>query len=418
MDIKEFYRLEKNHIIDNCTACGMCVKGCPIIVKTPLKEIKPKVIQKAVKNFLADGRDGPILRDRVLSCMECFKCVEGMCPQGLNPLRALEIAKWEIGRRDPELFPAYDTRDPELSHRVLASIQTTPVEYQRILTPSPPKKARYVFFPGCNVYFQPEKLLNAMDVMGIIDPDYAFVPGLDVCCGDCHAWYGRPERVEDAIEGLIAAAAAYDPEVLVLWCPTCQCRLGSSFAPTKEYPFRAQSLPQFISENLDRLPLPEPQPMTVTVHEACKAAFTGLDPVGPRTILAALGAEVIEMPRHGKGAVCCGSGAIERFPAACHRMADERIKEAAETGAPVMATVCHFCNQLLAGRGTPPGFRVESYINLLAAALGVHREDKFTRYRHWADVDRIRADAAEAIAKSPFPRDVIDRTIRNTFVDG
>jgi Fe-S oxidoreductase len=53
---------------------------------------------------------------------------------------------------------------------------------------------------------------------------------------------------------------------------------------------------------------------TVTVHEACKTALTGLDPVGPRDILEALGRRIVEMPRHGARAACCGSGAVEWHP--------------------------------------------------------------------------------------------------------
>jgi len=36
-----------------------------------------------------------------------------------------------------------------------------------------------VFFLGCNVYFQPEKILNAMDIIDAIGDDYAFLSAVD-----------------------------------------------------------------------------------------------------------------------------------------------------------------------------------------------------------------------------------------------
>jgi hypothetical protein len=54
-------------------------------------------------------------------------------------------------------------------------------EKQRFLDhctqPTDKQHARYVLFPGCNVYFQPELILNALDIMDAVGDDYAFVPG-------------------------------------------------------------------------------------------------------------------------------------------------------------------------------------------------------------------------------------------------
>ena len=51
--------------------------------------------------------------------------------------------------------------------------------------------------------------------------------------------------------------------------------------------------------------------MRATLHEPCKVALTGLDLEGPRPLLAQVpGLELVEMPRTGAEAPCCGSGAI------------------------------------------------------------------------------------------------------------
>ena len=414
--LTEFYEQEKQRFIDKCRTCGLCAENCPILSKTELKDISPKEIQRAVKTYLVEGCESDIVRTRVFSCMECFGCCENVCPEGLDPLRINEMIKYELRRKNPADFPPYDTRDPNLTHRILASIQISAKEYQRIFTPTAPRRARRVFFPGCNVYYQPEKILNALDILEKIDPEIAFIPGLDHCCGDCHIWYGNPDQADTMADELLEKIAGFNPETLILWCPTCQCRLEKTFAPIKRYSFDILSLPQFLSRNLDKLPVLRTNNLHVTLHEACKAALTGLDSEGPRPIIEALGARLTEMPRHGKKAACCGSGAIEKFPNSCRQMRDDRLKEAGGTGAETLVTVCHFCSQLFHTAADAYPVQVESYINLLAQAVGIEREDKYKKYSHWADKNKIVQDARHHIAASPFPEIKITETINKVFV--
>ena len=55
---------------------------------------------------------------------------------------------------------------------------------------------------------------------------------------------------------------------------------------------------------------------------------------------------------------------------------------------------------------------------LLAKSLGIVREDKFRKYMRWADADRILDDAAPLVATSPFPRALIEQTVRDVFIPG
>jgi hypothetical protein len=123
------------------------------------------------------------------------------------------------------------------------------------------------------------------------------------------------------------------------------------------------------------------------------------------------------MPRHGKKTVCCDRGATQWYPNACFQMADERLTEACKTGAQTMVTVCHYCNHLFSSRQAPGNLKVENYINLLAEAMGNHREDRFKKYKLWADSERILLDANDYIETSPFPYDLIEETVKNIFLN-
>jgi heterodisulfide reductase subunit D len=415
MKLSQLFEQEKQRILDNCTACGICFKKCPISCKTALADRKPAEVQQALKDFLAQGVYSEELRERVASCMKCYGCVRDMCPQGLNPMRTLEICDWEMSRAGLIEHPPWDPKHPELVHRVLASIQISSRDYQRIMTSSPQGPADTVFFAGCNVYYQPEKLLNALDVMALIDERHAFVPGLDFCCGNCHLTKGRPDRAGAAFGELMQKLEAYEPKTVVLWCPTCFCVAETTFGPFTGFPFEIMTMAQYVTANLDKLDIKHELGAKVTVHDACKVALTGLDVEGCREILRTLGANIAEMPRSGAKAVCCGSAAMDNHPGAGFAMLEDRIAEAGRSGAEIMATVCHYCNQLLASRQEGTGFVVESYINLLAAGLGIKREDKFRKYMSWADKERILADAAPFITQSPFSQELIESTVQEVF---
>ena len=122
--------------------------------------------------------------------MECFKCAAGICPEGLNPLLINEWIKGAAISRGLAETAYRDAGEPDSDQRVLASVLVGPTDYRRITTGSGNIGARTLFFPGCNVYFQPDKILDALDILDAIDDDVAFLPGLDHCCGDNGLFFG------------------------------------------------------------------------------------------------------------------------------------------------------------------------------------------------------------------------------------
>ncbi len=82
-----------------------------------------------------------------------------------------------------------------------------------------------------------------------------------------------------------------------------------------------------------RLAFETPLRATVTYHDPCYLGrYHGVYDA-PRRLLAALGAEVREMPRHADTALCCGAGGgriwMEDVPGIKERPAESRVKEAA-----------------------------------------------------------------------------------------
>ncbi len=416
MFILDFYETEKQRFLENCTQCGLCAEGCPILRFTAISGISPQDIQAGVFEFMKSGSLNRQAYTKAFACMECFKCTADMCPEDLNPMLVNELIKHEYISRGTARRAYGNTMNPDSIHRILASVQVPAVDYRRITEIGHKQDVRYVFFPGCNVYFQPEKILNALDIMDAIGDDYVLLPGLKNCCGDSFFFLGDIDEGGQQADLLVAAIADFNPEAVVLWCPTCLCRFAESIAPTRDVPFQVLSFPQYLAKSMNKLELSNAAAGTVTLHEPCKSAYLGLDREGPREVLRQLpGVTLREMTHHGRETVCCGSGAICWFPESCARLRKERLEEASQTGADRLVTVCHFCNQTFAAEEPQYNFMVTNYINLVAEAMGIRREDKFKKYTRWGNLDQIIKDANQNIAESPFERDLIIETLQAVF---
>jgi heterodisulfide reductase subunit D len=276
--------------------------------------------------------------------------------------------------------------------------------------------AKYVFFPGCNVYLQPEKILSALDVMDMITEDYALLPGMNYCCGNVYIEAGDITKGYDAARELIEKLAAYKPEAVILWCPTCYCRFITTIAETMELPFKFVSFTQFLAENLPGLPFKGKMNKTVTLHEACKMAFAGQDCTSPRELLQGIpGVKLVEMPRHGANTVCCGSSAMDFFPGSMEVMRDERLKEAQQTNADILVDICQTCHNIFAAEEPKYPYKIMSYVSVVAAALGVEREDVYKKYKQWGSLGRILDDANRFMNDSPYSRDEIIHALKHSI---
>ena len=416
-DLNQYYEEIKNNLVEECTECGLCVSKCPIVEHTDIANSNPKDIQKDIINFLKTGEMKDTVYTRAYSCMECFRCIDKHCPKGFSPLLINEIIKWknECNNSGNSLEETVKEKDDDyMVQKVLASIQVSKIDYEKIFTESKKQKAKYVFFPGCNVYKQPEKILNSLDILDRITDDYAFVPGLDYCCGDLYINSANPDKATEVSRKLVNKISSYSPQKVILWCPTCSCRFINTISAIEEIPFEIITFSQFLTENIDKLKFVKEINKTVTLHEPCKTSYTGIDLISVRKILTNIpNIKLIEMKHHGENTVCCGSGAITCFPESLEKMKDIRLKEAKETNADTLIDVCHFCHETFATEELKYGFEVQNYINLVAQALGINREDKFKKYIQSKNIDKILEYSNEFIKDSPYTqKQILDILIK------
>jgi Fe-S oxidoreductase len=86
---------------------------------------------------------------------------------------------------------------------------------------------------------------------------------------------------------------------------------------------------------------------SITYHDSCYLARHNDVRADPRELVAAVG-NPVEMERSGKKTFCCGAGGAHMWmEERGGRINEERVREAAETGAYTLAVACPFCTVML-----------------------------------------------------------------------
>jgi Fe-S oxidoreductase len=110
---------------------------------------------------------------------------------------------------------------------------------------------------------------------------------------------------------------------------------------------------------------------SITYHDSCYLARHNDVLAAPRELVGAVG-RPLEMARSGKRTFCCGAGGahmwLEERGSAIN---EERVREAAATGAETLAVACPFCTLMLDDgvKQTGRELRVADVSTLLAEAL-------------------------------------------------
>lgn len=397
-----------------CTACGLCAAMCPPFSHRTV-QLYDQEIQEQVREYLEGGSPTEAVRDRSRLCNECYKCVTDTCPQGLDPMRVNQLLRGLLHLDGTIPRPFIPPLDPQSSERIISSLLTTEQEYKRITTPFTKGSGKVIFFPGCNIYYQPHLLLTALDVFDSLADDWTFLPGLDHCCGNNHDSAGRINAGGEAMDELAATFGDRQVESVVVWCPTCSARFhhdGSDLPVISLARFVADHLPVALTDPGDADP--------VTLQEACKVAFLDLDPQAPRELLKLVtGAPVKEMERHGPGTVCCGWSLHTSLPDVGDEDRRQRLAEAADTGAKQVVTICHGCQWILDDPGCQPAVDVTNYVTLVGDALGISHEERCRVMRENDDVEVVLNSLREKLGGRfdlfPFDRKRIREAVESVL---
>jgi Fe-S oxidoreductase len=158
---------------------------------------------------------------------------------------------------------------------------------------------------------------------------------------------------------------------IVASCPHCFNTLANEygdFGGRYEVVHHSELLAELVREG--RLQ-PTPGEQTITYHDSCYLARHNDVLAAPRELVARIG-KPLEMARSGRRTFCCGAGGAHMWmEERGSPINEERVREAAETGADTLAVACPFCTVMLDDgvRQSGRDLRVADVAVLMAEAL-------------------------------------------------
>lgn len=388
LEIRDIEELIRSETFLACMQCGVCGGACPL--GGAMEYTPRKIIHHA-----RSGRLDRMMNDPSLwMCVSCYTC-SGRCPRGLE----LTDALWPV-LRDHALQAGI--QPPSELQEAFQNIYL----YGNALGESPKKRMKWsegLEFPvldlsrnprpvdvlwvvECFPSYYPRNQAVARDFARILNRlgvDWGVLGSKERCLGDCDRLYGEEGLFEMLLENNIELLDRHEFKTLLVIDPHA-FRALQRFYPLHGAKYPAAHYTTFLADRLDALKpmLARPVERTVTYHDnCCIGRRCGCyDP--PRRLLAAVpGVQLAEMERNRGNALCCGGGGGGMWLDAHitehggRRLSDERVLEAADTGADILAVSCpyelsRFEDSIKVG-GLEDRLIVRDIIELLAESMGI-----------------------------------------------
>jgi Fe-S oxidoreductase len=377
----------------SCTECGRCQDACPAFATG--KTLSPKLVVMGVRDqlfeegpkALAAGEeyDGPAvvahdgLEEMVWDCVTCGACVQA-CPVNIEQIDHIVDLRRHLvmveSRFPSEAEPML--RDVERQANPWGKPQAERADWAegldvRVLEPGDPVP-EYLYWVGCAASFDERaregarstaKLLKAAGV------DFAILGALEACTGDPARRMGNEFVFQAYAEQNVETLNEAGVTKIVASCPHCFNTLATEypdFGGRYEVVHHTELLAQLVREG--RL-APARGEDEITYHDSCYLARHNDVRTQPRELAAAVGRPV-EMERREERTFCCGAGGAHMWmEERAGAINEERVREAAETGAGTLAVACPFCTVMLDDgvRSRGDDLRVVDLATLLAEAV-------------------------------------------------
>jgi heterodisulfide reductase subunit D len=164
----------------------------------------------------------------------------------------------------------------------------------------------------------------------------------EACCGyivEATGFRGEFESIQERFRE--AYGPHLDREILTL-CPTCTVTLRERYGLNVKHAIVA------VAERIEELN-PRQLDLKATYHDPCHLGRMLGVFEEPRTILQALGVELIEMDHNRVFSTCCGGGGgvADTDPELSLEVAKNRVRDALEVGVENIVTLCPTCEPML-----------------------------------------------------------------------
>jgi Fe-S oxidoreductase len=368
----------------SCTECGRCQDACPAYATG--KVLSPKLLIMGIRDQVLAGSDAPIAgngvpEEMIWDCVTCGACIEA-CPVSIEHVDHIVDLRRHLVMVESS-FPAEAEpmlRDVERSSNPWGKPQNERAAWAeslgvRVLEPGDPAP-EILYWVGCAASFDERARVAAESTAKLLQAagvDFAILGPRESCTGDPARRMGNEYVFQASAEQNVSTLDEAGVTRVVASCPHCFNTLANEypdFGGRYEVVHHTELLAELVRDG--RL-APGGGGGSITYHDSCYLARHNDVRAEPRELVAAVGTPV-EMQRSGRRTFCCGAGGahmwMEERGGAIN---EERVREAAETGADTLAVACPFCTVMLDDgvRASGRQLRVVDVATLLAESVGV-----------------------------------------------
>ncbi len=328
----------------NCIQCGKCSGGCPVSTKTALNV--RYLVYETLLGVLPDWEHMEELWD----CTCCFTCVE-RCPKDVKPaeliigLRSMLVESGRIPRTVTDALqgifrqgnPLGFGRDSRVAW--MNGHQVKPAQ----------EGCETLLFTCCSSAYdmrlQPatRALARVLQMAGL---DFGTLGTEETCCGNEVRRVGEQGLFEMLVEEGKLLIQNTGAKRMVTTSPHCFNTFKKEYGlEGVEVLHYTQVISQLLKDGQVRLSGRVEK--RVTYHDPCFLGKQNHVFDEPRAILQAIpGLKFVEMDRSRERSLCCEGGGGRMWAEGTNmeeRLAFQRVHEAVDTGAEILAVACPFC---------------------------------------------------------------------------
>ncbi len=391
----------------SCTECGRCQDACPAFATG--KVLSPKLLIMGLRDqIFADG--GSVLRARGVSdsgsdedasagppelaglvpgavpeesvwdCVTCGACVQA-CPVSIEHVDHIVDLRRHLVMVESN-FPTEAEpmlRDIERASNPWGKAQGERADWAaelgvRVLEPGD-EAPEYLYWVGCASSFDERARRTAESTAKLLQTagvDFAILGPRESCTGDPARRMGNEYVFQAFAEQNVETLNDAGVHKIIANCPHCFNTLANEypdFGGRYEVIHHSELLSQLVRDG--GLKPQRSEGLPITYHDSCYLARHNDVLDSPRELVAAVG-EPVEMKRSGKQTFCCGAGGAHMWmEERGGPINEERVREAAGTGAGTLAVACPYCAVMLDDgvQSTGDELRVVDVATLLAESI-------------------------------------------------
>ena len=346
---EELAALPGGESLEWCYGCGKCVAACPVDM---VGEYGPRKIHRKVQTgtkLLADAD--------LWLCTTCGNCLR-VCPKQVDMLAVMPAAREAAltGTNVPaelqDIFEKTFRHGNALgqNQRRRAQWADTAGAPVRILSKEP-GPVDVLFYVEDYWSFHPRGQDAARAfarVAAALGIDWAILGPEEKTLGDSQRLAGEKGLFDALVEDVTTVLANYEFNRIVTPDPHAFNALLTEY-PKRGHSFNAMHYTQLLAPLVGEIRWARELDVKVTFHDPCYLGRQNGEYDAPRVLLEAIpGVELVEMGRCRENAYCCGGGGggmwLDGFAGnhLTERLSERRVREAAQTGADVLAVCCPY----------------------------------------------------------------------------